>query len=610
MFKKIVYTIGILMMISGWIKPMAGFAQNQDGGNEDDAYCNVFKDPFCQADFIKREMGDENTDWGASFGETDPAEVGQNLYLMIYQKTEGAALDEALKATAEQFGMTEPKARTILGGDITPILEKQPGLYVDQAERMYRNIYESYQRHKQRADLRAQVRSQIEPNEIFVNADLDDSGFDLVNDLNNIEQILFQKNEEITIGGSGDSGGDDENGNEQTGSNSSGSTSGNGNNTDETPVDTSGGGPVVGGGNAGANEGIENAFEADTANQSALDDSFFGGINPNQCFTDNDFSEQLDEFAENSAINSEEYPNQNKQNQNNEEENPQNTMGGDGAIAPDSVDNWLNPQLPPDSPTAANPVVGLPAADWSKPSLCNDIICITLEMISEPVTPTFAEDDNCIVCHLQYINDKLQKTISHNLIPAKGTGNLGESSLCKDASGISLGSVSLNIAFTAVPIVTPPKDDLVNLGNITDEWNEYAARNGAWNYGEKNRRAADAEKNGTELDTSPIMTRNEREYLIAIAKIAENTKQSEVFEKANQEIISQTATEAYEVAVAGIAKGAFGRATVYDTLLEEMDSMNNYFEGFRKLMQSLNEDVPGMNSTKSCSLLMEKKECV
>lgn len=609
MFKKIVYTIGILMMISGWIKPMAGFAQNQDGGNEDAAFCNAFKDPFCKADFIKREMGDENTDWGTSFGETDPAEVGQDLYLMIYQKTEGAALDEALQATAKQFGMTEPKVRAILGGDITPILEKQPGLYVDQAERMYRNIYDSYERNKERADLRAQVKAQIEPNEIFVNDDLDDSGFDLINDLNNIEQILFQENDDITIGGSGSGGGDDEEGEENTGSSSSGSSDG-GNEINETPIDTSGGGPVTGNGQTGGSddEPIENAFEAE--DQSAVDESFFGGINPNQCFTDNNFAEQLNEFEENAANNSQ-YPNQNKKpNSGEEENNQQNTTSGNGSIAPDSLENWLTPQLPPDSPTSANPVPPAPAADWSKPSLCDDIICITLEIISEPVAATFQEDDNCIACHVQYINDKLQKTVSHNLIPAKATGNLGESSLCKDASGTSLGSVSLNIAFTAVPIVTPPKDDLINLGNITDEWNQFAARNGAWNYGEKNRRAEDAEANGTELDTSPIMSRAEREYLVAVAKVADNTPQSEVIDRANKEILYQTATETYEVAVAGVAKQAFGRSSVYDTLLEEMESMNTYFEGFRKLMQSLNEDVPGMNSTKSCSLLMEKKECV
>ncbi|MGL5831175.1 MAG: hypothetical protein ACRCZE_03435 [Candidatus Altimarinota bacterium] len=608
MFKKIVYTIGILMLLSGWIKPLGGYAQ--DGGNEDESFCNVFKDPFCRADYIKREMGDENTDWGTSFGATDPAEVGQDLYLMIYQKTEGAALDEALKATAEQFGMTEPKARAILGGDITPILEKQPGMYTDQAERMYRNIYDSYQRHKQRADLRAQVSAQVAPNEIFVNDDLDDSGFDLINDLNNIEQILFQENEEITIGGGG-LGGSGDGEDEQTGSASSGSNSGD-NDTSETPIDTSGGGPVTGGNAGSGNGNVDqpgNAFEADDS--SALDDSFFGGINPNQCFTDNNFAEQLNEFEENSANNAEQYPNQNQQNQTNDGDGGQNTpTSGDGAVAPDSVDNWLNPQLPPNSPTSANPVPPAAPADWDKPSLCDDIICITLEIISEPVTATFKEDDNCISCHLQYINDKLQKTISHNLIPSKATGNLGESSLCKDASGTSLGSVSLNIAFTAVPIVTPPKDDLVNLGNITDEWDEFAARNGAWNYGEKNRRAQDAEQNGTELDTSPIMSRAEREYLVAVAKVADNTPQSEVIERANKEILYQTATETYEVAVAGIAKQAFGRASVYDTLLEEMESMNTYFEGFRKLMQSLNEDVPGMNSTKSCSLLMEKKECV
>jgi hypothetical protein len=40
-----------------------------------------------------------------------------------------------------------------------------------------------------------------------------------------------------------------------------------------------------------------------------------------------------------------------------------------------------------------------------------------------------------------------------------------------------------------------------------------------------------------------------------------------------------------------------------------MAAMNGYFLGMQKIFRSLNEDVPGTNSTKACALIKEKKEC-
>jgi hypothetical protein len=41
----------------------------------------------------------------------------------------------------------------------------------------------------------------------------------------------------------------------------------------------------------------------------------------------------------------------------------------------------------------------------------------------------------------------------------------------------------------------------------------------------------------------------------------------------------------------------------------EMKQMNKFFEGFQKQFRTLLEDVPGLNSTKACIKLKEKKVC-
>lgn len=71
----------------------------------------------------------------------------------------------------------------------------------------------------------------------------------------------------------------------------------------------------------------------------------------------------------------------------------------------------------------------------------------------------FAEEDNCVACHIEHMNDLFKKTLNHNLIPGKITGNPFEPAQCKSGLGLVKFDVNINVLFN--PIVTPPNDNLL-----------------------------------------------------------------------------------------------------------------------------------------------------
>ncbi len=608
--KKILTTIGILMFLGGALQllmqPMFVFAEEEDS---QDQSCNVLKDPTCRVssriEYALREKGNKGLDWGDSFGATDPKDVGQNLYLMIYEKTQSATVGDAVQATAEQYGMPPARMLLILGGDITPILERAPQMRVEEAIDIYNEIVETYAEKQEILKLGASINAKVEPSEMFANGDVGDSGFDLINDLDNIEIILFQKAEDTTIGGplsSSAGGGEDE----ETG-------------TTEQPLETPGEIPIDLGASPGATDSekaksegatgnedsaVENPFEDIVEDKSSI---FGGGVNPNQCFASTALDDALNDFAKEAS------------------ENPKlqstYTKSGDAADTSDAstrsgtstgtgTGSDLDIPVPtPDSPSGLPPVLPAPADDYTTPSLCEDIVCLSFDFVLKPATPAFDKTDNCIQCHVQYINASLQKTISHSLIPSKATGNLGESGMCKNAAGTALGSIGMNLSLNVVPIITPPKDDLVTLGNIGDEWDKYAEKNGAWNYNEKERRRLEAEKAGKEVVKTPVQKNSERMLTIALLNSPAGASLGSVLNETIDANAAQTNKESQEQLVAEIAKDAYGEVDAMKALDDEMKQMNKFFDGFKKQFLTLLDDVPGLMASKACVKLNDKQEC-
>lgn len=609
--KKLIYIIGIMMFLSGPFHPWVG----QAAETTSDKSCNVSKDPGCKLtsriEYALRGKENEGLDWSDSFGATDPKKVGQNLYLTIYSKTQTDTLGDAIKETAAQYGMPPERMFLILGGDITPILERAPTMTIQDAVKIYNQMIGTYNSRKNSADLEATINVKVTPNEMFADGDVDNSGFDLINDLNNIEIILFQKNDLVTFGGSlAGSGGGDETpaASDQVTNPIAGNI--------PTPIDLDGttitGGPdAVTPPDTGTDKPkVENPFKAVIEDKSAVFTG--GGINPNQCFPMTNLDAALDKFAtaasDNPQLKSTFVKPAGK------DVPPGGDSGGDTGPSSATGNGLSGSDLNVPIPTAGTPptlapVPAAPAADYTTPPICDEIICVSLEFVEAPATASFQKTDNCIQCHVQYINESMQKTIAHSLIPAKASGNLGESGLCKNAAGTALGAVGMNISLNVVPIITPAKDDLVTLGNISDEWGKYAEKNGFWTYGEEEARKKQAEATGKPVDTSPVMAESERMLVVELLNAPDGATQSDIMAKTATAYQAVQAKQTQEMLVLEISKDASGAVDTMKALDDEMKAMNKYFDGFRKLMLTLLEDVPGLTSTKACVKLNDKQAC-
>jgi len=612
--RKTIYTIGILMFLSGPLHPWTGLAAD----NGSDKSCNVINDPGCRLtsrlEYALRGKENEGLDWGNSFGENNPEKIGQNLYLLIYKNTQTDTMDEAITATAAQYGLPPDRMSLILGGDIRPIMDRSPSMRIEDAVKIYNQMIATYNDRKNSADLNATISAKIIPNEMFADGDLDNSGFDLINDLNNIEIILFQRNDLVSFGGA--LGGGD--GGEEAGQAASPLQDGTSQSGPAIPIDLDGTGTASGSGQPGDKPGqeaaakVENPFKALAEDKSALLSG--GGINPNQCFPLTDLDQVLDQFA--AAANSDPRLKSSfvKDSGAGAADGAASGTSGAGATTGSGgagATGGLQPDvpLPGVPPTPLPDVAPAPAGDYTTPPICDDIVCVSIDFVEAPATASFQKTDNCIQCHVQYINESMQKTIAHSLIPAKATGNLGESGLCKNAAGTALGAVGMNISLNLVPIITPSKDDLVTLGTIGDEWDKYEEKYGFWNYGEKQSRQAAAAASGKPEDKSPIMSETQRLLEIEIVNAPDGTTQADIMAKTSQAYDAVQSAQTQEMLVLEIAKDAYSSVDSLKALDDEMKAMNTYFDGFRKLILTLLEDVPGLISSKACVKLNSKQAC-
>ncbi len=592
--KKIVYTIGILMFLTAPLHPWIGFAA--DEASPQDQSCNVLEDPngrvSTRIEYALRGKGNKGLDWGDGFGSTDPAKVGQNMYLLIYSKTQSETMGNAIKETAAQYGLPPKRMSLILGGDISPILERNPLMRIPEAMTIYNQMIATFNNKKNSLDLAATVDAQIRPNEMFQDGDTGNSGFDLVNDLNNIEIILFKKNEQVTFGAP--YSGDDS-------SSTTSSSGGTGGGSGSTPIPVDVGTGTGGSGSAGSGKTEDkpacDSFANNPEDKSAM---FLGGINPNQCFSAKGLENALDNFDKKAQAG--QLPCQPKPPEKDADKANGNNGGGDTAV----------PNVPvPTAPTAESikPIPAAPPSDYDQPNLCDDIICISLEFVEKPATASFNQTDNCIACHIQFINDGLQKTISHSLIPAKATGNLGESGLCKNAAGTALGMVGMNINVSFVPVVTPAKDDLLTVGNITDEWAKFSKENGFWNYAQKTKRQLEAAKTGKPVDPSPLPSQVDNYVELEASLAGDSASQAQIFKKIQNNATADLAKQTYDTLVSSVSGDAYGAVEPLKDLKDQMKQMNDYFTTFQKQFRTLTEKVPGIYSSLACNKLKEKQVC-
>lgn len=430
-----------------------------------------------------------------------PAEKGQNLYTLVYKKQLVDAEEDALGDVAQKYGLTKEEAKSVAAGSLTPLLnnplKRSAQLTQEDAYVLLTNLQDDLAFLKEVYEMQKELELEIAPSEIFANNELGDSGFDLVHDLKVIEEILFVDVIPNTVG----------------------KPFGNQLKKPYLPTDpdaavegsyvpNEGASAVLdltfkskqegAGVKKGAIESGDNSFmigekevalevlEADVCKDESLlgnaledfneansDNSGGGGGGPNGGGgsgkkNDGEAAAGSDDFKDDNADNVDE----------------------DGKINPAPADKWLKEWCPGiGAPSAANDfgktgfsslgdslssaVDGGVGTGINTDSLKAQLsICLSTKFVMKTVS-SYYPGKGCVLCEVEEINDQMDKTLSHSLVPNKVAGNFLESAKCKDAYGTFLDMKFITIA---APIPTPSNDDIIYGKNIFEEWKKFADR--------------------------------------------------------------------------------------------------------------------------------------
>lgn len=500
----------IIVGVLGGIVASVGVANFNTAHSE----LNLWNDIIAYGDVVE---------WNEVFS---PASRGKNLYNLAYQNLIISPQKNALTEVAQKNGLSPEEAKQVIDGDILPLYgkngQRSANLTQQDAYILMRGMQDDYDLTKEIFDIQREIDMSIKPGELFSNGDLSDSGFDLIHDLNKIEEIMFVEVTKTTVGKP--YGGflpspflptDDDQSNEfyvpnqgdaavislnfdngkvkispKTASDDFGST--------YAPTTV----PTATGDEMSAHKTVFDLGDEEVK-VNVLDDDF--------CNAEDPFSSALDEYEEKAAakiaakdsvqkivgtesesFGGESSPVTSPTTGAIDLNTPAQYISSDGTVNPAPADKWLSewcPQLLGGKGTTNSPSsFGLGNTGFSslggssndfvaqtaeKSSALNNKfiavsagVCFSIKLIKKKAI-TFQPGESCVLCEVKRINETLRKTLSHSLIPNKVTGNYMESAKCKKSFQPLL---DLNIFTIKSPIPTPPGNDKIFGRNIFDEF--------------------------------------------------------------------------------------------------------------------------------------------
>jgi len=520
-------------------------------------------------------------DWTADTGTSDPTKIGQDLYQKILAHLSVEPDQKAMGTIATAYGAPQGDMVRLMNNDYGPILAKSPYLTQAQAIQKMTEVQKKYQDEKDIFAIQSDINAAVTPNEIFENEDTSDSEFDLITDLDNIQNILFKRIDPIDIGGSSDT----------SSSGGVGSPPGAGTNGGKTGPTTAQNGPPAS--NTGSTSSPLTSDNNGNGDGSGLTPKPDASANPNICFGDNQLDQALSDFDKKKTTDSnfKETPTK----------NPESDKNGDGNKTNGDSNGNNKPAPFTYSPPDTTPTVAAPAGDWLSDVPCTDVFCIQVNFVKKPVS-SYVDADNCIACHVEKIDEKLKETIGHSLIPGKATGNLIEPGICKQATADLLSSVNMRFYAVAKPILTPTNDDLIYGTSASDEWKKFVNVNKPFPFYEQNIPDPKDPKQDTFVPTViDDATKAALQYSTA------DTNQATINAQVQAQVTSVQTNITRDAAVYDASVKTDTDASFYQSIKHELEQMNFYFDSFNSILTSIN--VNSDTNIAACDDLNNKSAC-
>lgn len=513
---------------------------------------------------------------------------GRDLYKNIYQRVKNEGNDLTINRVAGSRNLSREELSFMIPGlDINQLIAKESGaeLTADETTERQKDLISEVEAEKMLADLEVALKMEVEAAELFANGDENDSGFDLIVDLDVIDMLLFGREEmapgggDSTAGGTGDGGaiGSRSNPSQSGGSPRSGATiSGGSAQNPQTASRSQGVSSSAGGGHGENGQGV--------------------------CAINNSFNAAVEQARE-------------------QERNRQNAQpSGASPAAERALSSGQDAGQAGGSRTGADTFAArLQSSQIGGNNFCIGedgspaTFCLRFEAVYKKKS-SYTNADNCIACHFEKINDAFKKTFEHSLIPSKATGNIMEASKCK----VGIGSLKWNLVMLPQPILTPPNDDLLMKADFMKNLYDFCKKvsNGEvfsrigstgesayvdrcdWLYGpDRNEiRAEDLQMGPGEAEK---LTQS------ALENLPSSTNPSTVIEEINKKIAEKEKEREKETKLHALTGDALSQAMQFDVLSVEIEKMNEYFDGFVKLFN----DLTSQQADTPCQILRSKPTC-
>lgn len=557
---------------------------------------------------------------------------GQDLYKNIYKRVRYEASDSVIKKIGEAVNREETAldlthaarrnltrqelASLIPGYDISNVLTQEnprQRLGTSEPQRRQAATAELVAEEKKLADFEALAKMDVEPTELFSNGNEADSGFDLVVDLNNIETILFGREDDSTGGGGGDSAAPPS-GTRPRPSPARGQQS----SQQQPPAGTQT--PSPRGGSQGQQQPAGGIGQPSAENTNVV------------CPANGAFNNAVQRARQEEQSRTGTSTGQSAGGQRQTSDAPPQT--GPGAQPSGSTQPQTDRQIDCRSPRqissfgeALNWMDSCNKTDASNQSYCTDEqasdedvgsvgiqFCIKTEALYKTVS-SYTDTANCIACHFEKINDLYKRTLDRSLTASKATGNFLEASKCKQdgGGGIPFLNLKWNLIMMPQPILTPPNDDLLLKTDLFKNLFDFCKK---FMGGPEQLFSAE----GLAVDTCDFLynpnQRPQGEFQLGpgsdqkaardeLSAVMPGTDPSRLMQKISSEIAKKAKDREKQLKQFSLEKDAAGQAQQFQVLMPEMDAMNNYFKSFAKLFSDMVSNDPDA----PCKVLRDKPSC-
>ena len=360
--------------------------------------------------FIEKASGDEIEDYklkNIDFDSDQPNFYLATVNFLINQKQE-LVEDQMLR----EFFLNSSEVRKLFNAS-PKLPERYNAFDLKLIKERYDNILSSI-------DFLQQQRLATFSKEVFANNDTNDSHFDLIEDLNNIERLLFGVSSEVLLDGTSEidqmlSAGM---GLSRSGSPSTETSRSDSSQTPDSPqTDDSDSDP--------------GSPDQQTDNQPRVSPE------PTECQSDPELEKQLKDFQENQN---------NDTNNSDQAEDAPSSTNDENRSSGSNQNRNSNTNNTNQDPVANPPSSSLPVLEPFELE-CEEgaIFCFKKEEVLGRWGLVLPEIKNCVQCQIETFQGFMNQLLAQNLIPKKVTGNIGELPFCKAALAKSVAGFDFTI---------------------------------------------------------------------------------------------------------------------------------------------------------------------